>query len=64
MEENLAKLISQHQSMPHLCEEEPCDPFQKIHFGKKMRKSKLNACHSTSRNNIDSQVVKEEVERD
>jgi hypothetical protein len=27
--------------MPHLAEEGPADPFQKLQFGKKMRKSKL-----------------------
>ena len=42
MEQNLAKLINQHSSMPNLCQEEPADPFQKIQFGKKNRKSKIN----------------------
>ena len=41
MEQNLSKLMNQHQSMPSLCQEEPSDPFQKLQFGKKMRKSKI-----------------------
>ncbi len=46
MEENLVKLISQHQSQPLLADSEPADPFQKVHFGKKMRKSHADShCH-------------------
>ena len=41
MEQNLARIISQHSSMPDLCEGEPVNPFQKHLFGKKMKKSKV-----------------------
>lgn len=43
METNLAKLLSQHQSLPELCDSEPADPFQKVHFGRKMKKSKAHS---------------------
>ena len=43
MEQNLAQLINQHQSLPQLLQSEPTDPFQKRHFGKKLRKSAVNA---------------------
>jgi hypothetical protein len=50
MELNLAKLLTQHQSLPDLCDAEPADPFQKATFGKKMRKSKVNASKVISHN--------------
>jgi hypothetical protein len=48
MEQNLSKLLNQHQSMPQLHQEEPVDPFQKAQFGKRMRKSKIHQRASPS----------------
>ena len=46
MEKNLARILSQHSSMPDLSEGEPANPFQKHLFGKKMRKSRPHPDHS------------------
>lgn len=44
MEQNLAKLMNEHQSLPEIELNEPVDPFQKKQFGKKMRKSTTSIC--------------------
>ena len=42
MEQNLARLLSEHLSLPSAESTEPADPFQKRTFGRKMRKSTVS----------------------
>jgi hypothetical protein len=42
MEQNLARMLSEHLSHPSLDPTEPTDPFQKRTFGKKLRKSAVS----------------------
>lgn len=52
MEQNLAKLIHQHQ-VPS--QEEPVDPFQKKQFGRKMRSSAIDLPRHASLNALHPQ---------
>ena len=48
MEQNLAKLLHQHHSLPQLPDAEPPNPFQKAAFLKKMNKSKTDSATAMS----------------